>query len=183
MLPDYPDSHLLGMRVPAGGSSCARCSHVSADGRQCDEKHFREWNEGSELPEEPHLYCCDFFSPAPRANWLPAWQLATEKDSVKLREMEDIDASDAMAEKEKESKPYTGEEKRRHNYEGRRAFTEEEREEFRKDLERFRPYYEHMRASESCPHCGERHEQRKAENGEARKKRKYSIFDVPLIGD
>ena len=58
---DYPKSHQLGMKVPKGGSSCAKCYFVSEDKKQCGEKHFVKWNGGKDLPEAADEYCCDMF--------------------------------------------------------------------------------------------------------------------------
>lgn len=60
----YPDDHQLGMKVPKGGSSCAKCVHVSEDHTQCGETHFVKWNKGKDLPESADEYCCDFFKDA-----------------------------------------------------------------------------------------------------------------------
>lgn len=57
----YPPDHKLGMVVPEGGSMCGRCSFW--DGEDCENKLFREWNNGSgEIPTSPTKYCCDLFN-------------------------------------------------------------------------------------------------------------------------
>ena len=59
-LPEYPANHKVGMVVPDGGSDCAKCSFW--DGEDCENKLFREWNNGSgEISVAPTRYCCDFF--------------------------------------------------------------------------------------------------------------------------
>ena len=59
-LPEYPADHQLGMEVPQGGSDCSKCSFW--DGEDCENKYYREWNNGSgDIPVEPARYCCDFF--------------------------------------------------------------------------------------------------------------------------
>lgn len=59
-LPDYPADHKIGMRVPKGGSSCAKCEYLKDNG-QCGESHFIKWNGSGKLPAPPDSYCCDFF--------------------------------------------------------------------------------------------------------------------------
>lgn len=58
-LPAYPADHKLGMQVPDGGSDCAKCSFW--DGKDCENKLFREWNGSGKIPVAPEHYCCDFF--------------------------------------------------------------------------------------------------------------------------
>ena len=55
----YPADHKLGMRVPKGGSDCAKCEYV--DGQKCTNKIFVRWNGGSTIPEPTDQYCCDLF--------------------------------------------------------------------------------------------------------------------------
>ncbi len=54
------------MRVPTGGSSCAKCAYVSADAKHCGQEDFQAWNKGDTLPAPAAAYCCDFFEPATR---------------------------------------------------------------------------------------------------------------------
>lgn len=57
---EYPADHKLGMIVPLNGSDCAKCSYW--DGEDCENKLFRQWNNGSgKIPVEPNRYCCDLF--------------------------------------------------------------------------------------------------------------------------
>ena len=58
-LPVYPADHPLGMRVPKGGSNCAKCEYVR--GQNCKEEHFIEWNGSNKIPAPIDEYCCDFF--------------------------------------------------------------------------------------------------------------------------
>ena len=61
----YPANHLLGMRVPHGGSNCAKCEYLSEDGKKCSEPVFIKWNHNSNvLPAPAEDYCCDEFEPA-----------------------------------------------------------------------------------------------------------------------
>ena len=70
-LADYPAGHQLGMKVPAGGSSCASCYfYKNKDGRHnCAEKRFQAWNKRENAAKEPWIiptakaeeYCCDLF--------------------------------------------------------------------------------------------------------------------------
>jgi hypothetical protein len=59
---DYPTTHQLGMEVPEGGSSCAKCKFVSEDLEKCGNEQFREWNGGAELPKPANRYCCDLYA-------------------------------------------------------------------------------------------------------------------------
>lgn len=62
--PIYPPGHLLGMEVPDGGSSCAKCRFWHVD--HCHNEGFVRWNGGSsKIPVEPDCYCCDLFEPVP----------------------------------------------------------------------------------------------------------------------
>jgi hypothetical protein len=57
----YPGDHKVGMKVPKGGSSCAKCRYVTEDMKECTQKDFVAWNHGPELPEKADEYCCDMF--------------------------------------------------------------------------------------------------------------------------
>lgn len=69
-LPEYPADHLLGMRVPNGGSNCDKCEYVN--GQKCKQKQFIAWDGGWATPSKPKdsnvipldvkVYCCDFFT-------------------------------------------------------------------------------------------------------------------------
>lgn len=58
---EYPKDHQLGMRVPMGGSSCAKCSYVSDDLKKCGNEVFQKWNGGAKLPAPAAAYCCDLY--------------------------------------------------------------------------------------------------------------------------
>lgn len=58
-LPDYPADHKVGMKVPVGGSDCAKCEYV--DGQNCTNRTFVKWNGSTVIPEPTNQYCCDFF--------------------------------------------------------------------------------------------------------------------------
>lgn len=51
------------MKVPTGGSNCAKCTYVKGENdTQCGNEYFVEWNDDStELPAAADEYCCDFF--------------------------------------------------------------------------------------------------------------------------
>jgi hypothetical protein len=55
----YPKGHKLGMRVPLGGSDCAKCEYVS--GANCTHTVFIKWNGGAKIPDPVDEYCCDLF--------------------------------------------------------------------------------------------------------------------------
>lgn len=60
-----PADHVAGLRVPAGGSSCANCRFLEAkdDGPHCAEENFVRWNGGeTKLPvTDPATYCSDWW--------------------------------------------------------------------------------------------------------------------------
>ncbi len=59
---DYPPDHKLGMRVPMGGSNCAKCEYLSSDHKHCKQKEFIKWQHGNdELPMSDDIFCCDLF--------------------------------------------------------------------------------------------------------------------------
>ena len=58
-LPEYPSDHQVGMRVPRGGSNCAKCEYVS--GQNCKQELFVKWNGSNKIPAPVDSYCCDFF--------------------------------------------------------------------------------------------------------------------------
>jgi len=65
-LPKYPKDHPVGMVVPKGGSSCAKCKFVRNAGLECVQKDFAKWFGGENasdvtLPAPANEYCCDFF--------------------------------------------------------------------------------------------------------------------------
>ncbi len=56
----YLPGHRLGMEVPTGGSSCARCKFWLDS--VCSSPGFIRWNNGSgKIPVAPDSYCCDLF--------------------------------------------------------------------------------------------------------------------------
>ena len=59
MLPSYPADHKVGIRVPKGGSDCAKCEYV--DGQDCTQEQFVKWNGSERIPASTDEYCCDFF--------------------------------------------------------------------------------------------------------------------------
>jgi hypothetical protein len=59
---DVPAGHKVGMKVPKGGSDCAKCEYVSKDSKRCGQTNFQKWNGSDVLPEAADEYCCDFFS-------------------------------------------------------------------------------------------------------------------------
>lgn len=58
-LPSYPADHQVGMKVPKGGSSCAKCEYVS--GTRCRQEKWVRWNGSNVIPAPTDSYCCDFF--------------------------------------------------------------------------------------------------------------------------
>lgn len=66
--PTYPKGHRFGLKVPKGGSSCAKCRFLSKDGKHCGSDYFQHWQKSldvedpSLIPEPADAYCCDVFS-------------------------------------------------------------------------------------------------------------------------
>lgn len=58
-LPEYPADHQVGIRVPKGGSDCAKCEYV--DGQNCTQTDFVKWNGSEVIPAPTDEFCCDFF--------------------------------------------------------------------------------------------------------------------------
>ena len=61
-LPKYTKDHQVGMKVPKGGSDCAKCEYIDASGTRCGQKDFVKWNGGPVIPAPDDEYCCDFFT-------------------------------------------------------------------------------------------------------------------------
>ena len=66
---NYPEGHKLGMKVPKGGSSCAKCYWLSEDKKHCTSTYFQKWNKEANKPEDPTKlpfpadeYCCDLYT-------------------------------------------------------------------------------------------------------------------------
>jgi hypothetical protein len=80
-LPKYSKDHQVGMKVPKGGSDCAKCEYVgsSTDGPTCGQKDFVKWNGSNKLPAPPNEYCCDFFTWQKRTTMRSAKELRQEK--------------------------------------------------------------------------------------------------------
>jgi hypothetical protein len=69
--PTYPKDHRFGLKVPKGGSSCAKCFFISKDGKHCGSDYFQHWQKSLDV-EDPSLipgpadaYCCDVFRAMP----------------------------------------------------------------------------------------------------------------------
>lgn len=64
---ELPKTHEAGMKVPKGGSSCANCRFAGADGKNCMNKYWVEWNGGeTRLPAPADSYCSDWYEPNPK---------------------------------------------------------------------------------------------------------------------
>jgi len=57
----YPKDHKPAMRVPKGGSSCAKCEYLGNDSKTCNNKFFIFWNGSNKLPAPADEYCSDWF--------------------------------------------------------------------------------------------------------------------------
>ena len=58
-----PPDHKPGMVVPQGGSSCASCRYLGADGESCTNAYFVMWNGTDRLPAPADHYCSDYWEP------------------------------------------------------------------------------------------------------------------------
>ncbi len=63
-VPTYPKDHAAGMRVPNGGSNCAKCRYLREDKKTCGNKYFVKWNGSNVIPAPVSEYCSDYFEPA-----------------------------------------------------------------------------------------------------------------------
>ncbi len=67
--PNYPPDHQPGMRVPKGGSNCAKCEYLGDDKKTCKNQYFIAWGGpnkpvGSDvIPGKIDEYCSDWFEP------------------------------------------------------------------------------------------------------------------------
>jgi broad specificity phosphatase PhoE len=60
--PQYPPDHKPGMKVPKGGSNCAKCEYLKdADKKLCGNEYFIKWNGSELIPGEIDAYCSDYF--------------------------------------------------------------------------------------------------------------------------
>lgn len=57
----FPFDHKPGMKVPKGGSNCAKCEYLGKDKLICTNKYFIEWNGGDKIPAPIDSYCSDWF--------------------------------------------------------------------------------------------------------------------------
>lgn len=64
MKAEYPDDHQPGMKVPKGGSSCAKCEYLGSNGKSCTNEYFVKWNGSAKLPAPADQYCSDWFETA-----------------------------------------------------------------------------------------------------------------------
>lgn len=59
-----PTTHIPGMQVPKGGSSCSNCKYLGTDGDSCENQYFQAWNYGNtKLPAPADEYCSDWWEP------------------------------------------------------------------------------------------------------------------------
>lgn len=66
--PTYPADHQPGMRVPKGGSNCAKCEYLKDPKKGiCGNKHFIAWGGpdkpagSNKIPGPIDSYCSDWF--------------------------------------------------------------------------------------------------------------------------
>jgi hypothetical protein len=58
----YPKNHKVGMKVPKGGSDCAKCEYWDNKNKVCKNSYFRKLvNKYGKIGASPDEYCCDFF--------------------------------------------------------------------------------------------------------------------------
>jgi len=65
---EYPSDHRPGMKVPKGGSSCAKCEYLDKASTHmapiCNNRYFIKWNGSRRLPAPADEYCSDWFEAA-----------------------------------------------------------------------------------------------------------------------
>lgn len=65
----YPPDHVPAMRVPKGGSSCAKCEYLKdRDRGLCGNQYFIKWHGSNKIPAPIDSYCSDWFEPAKKSN-------------------------------------------------------------------------------------------------------------------
>lgn len=57
---EYPADHKPGMKVPKGGSDCAKCRYFKPP-QTCRNKYFQAWRGSDRIPAPPDQYCSDWF--------------------------------------------------------------------------------------------------------------------------
>lgn len=105
---ELPPGHMFGMKVPKGGSSCAKCKFLSEDKKHCGSNYFRLWRESlgvenpSEIPAPADEYCCDVFTATKVARRFTAemltkqWLMAVRRGWVSLMKPSIQDYSDVV---------------------------------------------------------------------------------------
>jgi len=59
---DYPPDHEFGMRVPRGGSDCAKCHWlIHPENTHCANKYYRRAMGHNRLLAPADEFCCDVF--------------------------------------------------------------------------------------------------------------------------
>lgn len=51
------------MRVPKGGSDCAKCEYLRPE-EKCGNDVFVRWQGSNKIPQPVDCYCCDMFETA-----------------------------------------------------------------------------------------------------------------------
>lgn len=59
---EYPPDHEPGMRVPKGGSNCAKCEYYEGS-NHCGNEYFQKWRGSNVIPAPVDSYCSDWFEP------------------------------------------------------------------------------------------------------------------------
>lgn len=62
---NYPVDHMAGMKVPKGGSNCAKCEYLADNKTDCTNKYFQKWNGSPVIPGPIDEYCSDWFETKP----------------------------------------------------------------------------------------------------------------------
>lgn len=58
----YPSDHVAGMKVPKGGSNCAKCEYLKDKNKAlCGNEYFIKWNGSDKIPGKIDEYCSDWF--------------------------------------------------------------------------------------------------------------------------
>lgn len=76
---EFPKDHQPGMRVPKGGSSCAKCKYLKP-GNRCGNEYFQQWHGSDKIPAPAAEYCSDWFEAGERTRQTAGDQLREQRE-------------------------------------------------------------------------------------------------------
>ena len=59
----FPPDHKPAMRVPKGGSNCAKCRFVGSDLKTCGNPYYQQYYGSNKLKAPADEFCSDWFEP------------------------------------------------------------------------------------------------------------------------